>query len=162
MAAFINLTNIIIDFENVDRGTFSVEDFTSFDYSKVNKFLNTLDSSYFKWRLCEDNDKLERISYEIYGSEKYWDVLLLINNKNPLFDMTYNHDTLELLSEDRVVEYQKTYSQGVLSDRQYLYLKNIFLSEMSKKNDTMRYIKYIPPILMNDFLNKCYDEGIIL
>src|SRR5574344_1718437 len=85
------MKNTILKFDYEELDEFIVPDY----FSKSNdiSYLVQEIKDYLEVYKINDNDKLERISYELYGTTDYWDILLLLNGRDPLFDFPYDYDT---------------------------------------------------------------------
>ena len=94
-------TLLTYDLEELDE--FIVSDYTSKKVDIYNLFQEMKDNGtladFLEVYRISDDDKLERISYSIYGTPDYWDILLQINDRNPLFQMPYNLDTTFEIAE---------------------------------------------------------------
>ena len=151
------MVNTILKYDYEDLGDYIVSDYTSKKIDLYNilqemKDNNTL-SDYFDIYRMMDDDKLERISYSIYGTTDYWDILLQLNDRNPLFEMSYNLDTIV----DSVEIFWKKYSNNVYfqSPLNDTVLNELILAEienMKKQNEIYRLIYIIKTSKMNEFL----------
>lgn len=151
------MINTILKYDYEDLGDYIVSDYTSKKIDLYNilqemKDNNTL-SDYFDIYRMMDDDKLERISYSIYGTTDYWDILLQLNDRNPLFEMSYNLDTIV----DSVEIFWKKYSNNVYfqSPLNDTVLNELILAEienMKKQNEIYRLIYIIKTSKMNEFL----------
>lgn len=151
------MVNTILKYDYEDLGDYIVSDYTSKKIDLYNilqemKDNNTL-SDYFDIYRMMDDDKLERISYSIYGTTDYWDILLQLNDRNPLFEMPYNLDTIV----DSVEIFWKKYSNNVYfqSPLNDTVLNELILAEienMKKQNEIYRLIYIIKTSKMNEFL----------
>lgn len=151
------MINTILKYDYEDLGDYIVSDYTSKKIDLYNilqemKDNNTL-SEYFDIYRMMDDDKLERISYSIYGTTDYWDILLQLNDRNPLFEMSYNLDTIV----DSVEIFWKKYSNNVYfqSPLNDTVLNELILAEienMKKQNEIYRLIYIIKTSKMNEFL----------
>ena len=151
------MINTILKYDYEDLGDYIVSDYTSKKIDLYNilqemKDNNTL-SEYFDIYRMMDDDKLERISYSIYGTTDYWDILLQLNDRNPLFEMSYNLDTIV----DSVEIFWKKYSNNIYfqSPLNDTVLNELILAEienMKKQNEIYRLIYIIKTSKMNEFL----------
>ena len=178
MAQLKNST-LIYDTETVDN--YIVSDYTSKDYSKLYDQLEDFPDELFDKMLIQDNDKLERISYELYGNEDYWDILLLINNKSPLFSMSYSNEYILELKNVKLVNFINGLSNGIYGEENidiftdtYLaetsehavyerlqFFNNNIIKELELENESYREITYIKPAYFQEFLRLAYDKGLI-
>lgn len=131
-------------------------DYTISNYysKKINLFDYFLEySDYIEMYEIVDNDKIERISYELYGSANYWDILILLNDRNPLFHMPYDFDYLESTINELVEQYSTLiYFNSPISEKRTEELKNEWVEKSKEQNELLRYIYVIDPLKMPDFL----------
>lgn len=151
------MINTILKYDYEDLGDYIVSDYTSKKIDLYNILQemkdNNILSDYFDIYRMMDDDKLERISYSIYGTTDYWDILLQLNDRNPLFEMSYNLDTIV----DSVEIFWKKYSNNVYfqSPLNDTVLNELILAEienMKKQNEIYRLIYIIKTSKMNEFL----------
>ena len=111
-------------------------------------------SDYTSTYKMADDDKLERISYDLYGTTDYWDVLSSLNERNPLFEIPYNFDVIAEDSTNFVDKYFDTvYSQAPLEQVARIEaLSEEFLTDEVSDNEYYRYITVIKPSKMSQFL----------
>jgi len=151
------MVNTILNFELEELDKFIVPIYTSkktdlYNILEEMKYNNTL-SDFFSLYRIEDDDKLERISYSIYGTTDYWDILLQINDRNPLFQMPYNLDTTIESAEAFWNFYSESvYFQSPLNDVVLNSLIQDEIEKMKEKNEIYRYIYIVKTTKMNEFL----------
>jgi hypothetical protein len=110
----------------------------------------------------ENDDKIERISYELYGTTDYWDILLLLNDRSPLFEMPYGYDLIHDFAQNRIDIYKNfIYSHApLLNDRADVLFEELS-EELLVKNENTRTIYVVKPSRMNDFISILKDENFI-
>lgn len=151
------MVNTILNFELEELDEFIVPIYTSkktdlYNILEEMKYNNAL-SDFFSLYRIEDDDKLERISYSIYGTTDYWDILLQINDRNPLFQMPYNLDTTIESAEAFWNFYSESvYFQSPLNDVVLNSLIQDEIEKMKEKNEIYRYIYIVKTTKMNEFL----------
>lgn len=154
------MKNTILNYstETVDNYTVSI--YNSKDFYSLYKKTLLYDSSMYDYYQMGENDKLERISYELYGTANYWDILLIINNIDPLLDMYYSFDYVYDMAETTKDNYTEKISPLVnLSDDQKEYLSNFYLNMYQDKTDSHRTIKIVKPHLIQEFIRLAYNDG---
>lgn len=151
------MQNTILKYEYEELDEFIVSNFFSKKidiYSIIQEFVSngTLNDFLQLYRI-EDNDKLERISYNIYGTTDYWDILLQLNDRNPLFDLPYNLDTLIDISEEFWNNYSNLlYFQSPLHSDILNKLIYEEIEIMKERNEIHRYIYIIKTTKIQEFL----------
>ena len=160
----LNFNHINIDdVENVttskNESTLNVTpslDISFYDRIKIQKIkdvISTMNEDWFSYVLVPQNSTLEKISYDLYESKDYWDILLLVNERMPLFDMYYDYDIISEAGETSLQEYEnKVYRKKILSDvRERLRVK--MQENYEAENENLKIIKYIKKNYIYDFIN---------
>ena len=166
------MKNTVLDFdtEEVDLDTDTFGDVNICNYfSKDVKIYNILTDDlddididdYTLTYKMSDDDRLERISYDLYGTTDYWDVLARLNERDPLLHIPYNYD---VISEDNTsfvdAYFNSIYSQAPLTDDTRIdALTSEFATEEVSLNEEYRYITVIKPSKMSSFLTLLTDQG---
>lgn len=146
------MKNSILTFDYEELDEFIVSDYFSKDISIWDLWDNVQD--YISTYKITDNDKLERISYELYGTTDYWDILALLNQRDPLFDMPYDYDTIYADVSSFINQYiYYIYSHAPLNDatRQQELLEK-FINEAEEEKEINRYIYIVKPSRIGDFI----------
>jgi len=154
------LTNSILKFKQLTVNGFTVHDYSSIDFSGVQKLVNNSPVIWFGWYRLENNDNIERVSLEIYSNADYWDMLLVINNKNPLYDTPVDFDTV-LGNVDYVVnEYEtQVYKKTLPVAVKELLVKNLS-DDFTKKVERDRVIRIVKPAYLREFIKSGIDAGV--
>ena len=160
----LNFDHINIDdVENVttskNESTLNVTpslDISFYDRIKIQKIkdvISTMNEDWFSYVLVPQNSTLEKISYDLYESKDYWDILLLVNERMPLFDMYYDYDIISEAGETALQEYEnKVYRKKILSEvRERLRVK--MQENYEAENENLKIIKYIKKNYIYDFIN---------
>jgi hypothetical protein len=151
------VTNTILNYTYEELDEFIVSDYFSKKIDLYNilqefKDNNSL-SDFMQIYRIDDDDKLERISYDIYGTTNYWDILLQLNDRNPLFEMVYSLDTIISSSEEFWNNYANfLYFQAPLDSTILQLLVDEEIEKMKEQNEIYRYIYIIKPTKMQEFL----------
>ena len=175
----LNFDHINIDdVENVttskNESTLNVTpslDISFYDRIKIQKIkdvISSMNEAWFSYVIVPQNTTLEKISYDLYDSKDYWDILLLVNERMPIFDMYCDYDIISEAGETALKEYEeKIYRKKILSEvRERLRLKmqenyeaeneNLKIVKYIQKNYIYDFIKYINPLLTCQFIKACY------
>jgi hypothetical protein len=150
------MKNTVLIYDKISGSNFTSEDYTSKRISNIRNMKELNDSAWIEYIELYDNQTIEQISFILYDTPDYWDLLLVINDKDPLFDMSYDFDILEQISEDKVQKYLDGYS-GVYKNDTYERLKEITLKEDQDANEMKRQLKIIKPDRLYDFMNLLKD-----
>lgn len=129
------------------------------DYFSQKIFISDLSSSIDGWddyldtyRMA-DNDKLERVSYELYGTPDYWDIILMLNERSPLFDMPYDFDTLSNETSSFINTYANfIYIDAPLDQDRVDALTEEYVNDSLDENETFRYIQVVKPSRISEFI----------
>lgn len=127
--------------------TYLVRDYTNrLDISPI---LEKYKDKTLKLKLGED-ERLEYISYRLYGTTDYWDSILLLNGITSISYLPVGQDKLESRITKSYNEwlniFGKTKTQKQKEEK-FEELKEIEI----KKNEKYRYIKYIADVHITDF-----------
>lgn len=161
------MANSVIDFQQMGSDTgekfeyngvqYDLEDYTSFDFNKMQEFVKTCTEDFFSWYQAADGDKIEKISHDVYGTTKYWDILILLNDRNPLFDMSYSFDARSEIVEEKLNYYNDNVKS--LNNTRYQELFDEFMHELDVKNELLRAVKIVEPTKITEFIRKGYEMG---
>lgn len=162
------MKNTILKYENeeveIDLGfgerTYKVQDYFSKDINIVD-IIDKLEPFLALYQ-CHNGDKLERISYELYNTTDYWDILLLLNQRTPLFDMSYDDSIITTLTEQFIRRYQIfIYSDAPLIQRVADTLFEQYLDEAIEENERLRNIIIVKPQEINNFISVLRENNYI-
>lgn len=154
------MKNSILNYDTEELEEFIVKDYFSKNVDVYNIF-SELEEFLEQYKMADD-DKLERISYELYGDPNYWDLLLLINDKNPLLQMSYNYDVLLNDVEDKIAVYSNLiYSHPPLTAERLAAGYDILLNKADDNNENNRFIYVVKPNQLNDVLSILKEKGYI-
>ena len=131
-------------------------DISFYDRIKIQKIkdvISSMNEAWFSYVIVPQNTTLEKISYDLYDSKDYWDILLLVNERMPLFDMYYDYDIISEAGETSLKEYEeKIYRKKILSEvRERLRLK--MQENYEAENENLKIVKYIQKNYLYDFIN---------
>lgn len=147
------MKNSILNFEKEEVNNFIVSDYFSKNINLYSIITDTIKNEYFSIYRIMDNDKIERISYELYGTTDYWDLLLLINDRNALDGMTYDFETCSSAVESYINKYEfEIYSNKDFSTQRRDELIQEFDEKYKLRSEANRYLFIVNPSKMQDFL----------
>lgn len=151
------MTNSILTYEREELDEFIVPDYFSKKidiYSILDEFIQagTLANYVQSYRISDD-DKLERIAYDIYGSTIYWDLLLQLNDKQPLFEMPYSLDTIIDSADEFWAYYSELlYFQSPVDSEILQLMISEEIENMKAQMEIYRFIYIIKPTKLQEFL----------
>ncbi len=150
------MRNSILNYDTETVELEEVEVQVSDYFSKDVQIFNIFDTlgDYLDTYQIQNNDKLERIALELYGNSNYWDILLMLNDRNPLFEIPYEYDLVEDFAEDSTNYYKNVlYSHPPLNVTRSEIIKAQILEETEINNESYRLIYIIKTEKMNDFIS---------
>ena len=145
------MKNSIMTFDKREFNEEFINDYTSRNFRPIAQMPEVSDSAWIDYIVLDDDQKAEQISQVLYDSPDYWDILMLINNRDPLFDMVYRYDVLDLSASDVISKYATEYS-GVYKQETFDDLAAQRLSQLQDEADTLRTFKIIRPEKISDFV----------
>ena len=157
------MTNTLLNYTLEELDEFIVPDYFSKKidlYNLIQEFSEAGTLGYYlaTYKIADD-DKLERISYDIYGTTNYWDLLLQLNDKNPLFELPYSLDTIIDSSEEYWNNYSNLlYFQAPLMDNVLKLLIDEEIEKMKVQNEKYRFLYIIKTTKMQEFLKILRDK----
>lgn len=150
-----------IEGSGVDE-TYSITDYTSVDHAKVRAFVDSLPSNMFDWYQLQNNTNLEKVALDLYGNADYWDIFIIVNHRNPLFEFPYDYDTLVNMVEIQINDYvAKVYGKD-LSTEAYNAMYENYKNKLINDTELFRVIKIVKPSKIYEFLQKGYEQGLFL
>lgn len=150
---------------------FNIKDYNSVNTTKIKNYLNSLDNSYFVYLKVEIGSKIEKVCFDYYKNTNYCDLIMLINDRDMIYDMPYSYDILLEAIENDIDRYRSKVFRNThdkLSDRSYKDLENSLSKEYDSANSKFLYIKairntMIPLVLSNiKEITKNYQNNINL
>lgn len=136
------MKNSILIFEREVIDNISVTDYKTLNLDSLRDLLNN--KSYLKYIELKYNDLIENVSYKYYKNSAYWDLLLVMNNRDALFDMVYNFDTVVDIVDEITENYFRKDYQGKVSEEFILWYKEnkkIKISNLNENNVILFILK---------------------
>ena len=163
-----DVSNIIKNTSTNTTNALNVPLYNRIKILKIKSLIDTLSNDWFGYQQISNNTTLEKVSYDLYGSSQYWDILLLVNNRMPIFDMPYDYDVISEVGETMTRDYeQRIYRKDIPSTilpngmtTRELFIKS-FEDIQTENNEKYRIIKYILETKLYDFINMCYEKDIL-
>jgi hypothetical protein len=160
MANYFNQTILNYTTQTIqDDGTI-VMDYKSID--KMN-FMNyafiVCDQTFFAYKYLKENDNLQKVSLDLYGTSNYWDILLLLNEYNPLLDTVFDYDTIMSSSEDLSNSYNSEFFNNNLSNKVLTQMQNSYSENLKTINENNRILRYVKPENISEFISNGRSRG---
>lgn len=157
------MTNSILNYQYEELDEFIVPNYFSKKidvYTVLSELIaNGTLGDYMQTYRISDDDKLERISYDIYGTTNYWDMLLQLNDKQPLFEMPYSLDTIMDSTNEFWTYYSEfLYFQSPLDGVDLQRLIDAEIEIMKEKTEVYRFIYVVKPTKIQEFLKILRDK----
>ena len=155
------MKNKVMNFDKEELDDFFVSDYFSkniFLSDEIEEF-----GEYLQSYKITDNDKLERISFELYGTTDYWDILLLLNSRDPIFGMPYEYDIVSDSSTNFIENFIEFFESAnkPLTPERLESLTEYWENQFDKENELKRFIQVVRPSRMGDFLRLLKDKGYV-
>ncbi len=131
---------------NSKNSTFNIKNYNSMCLNKIKTYLQGLSSKYLLYLKVENDSKIEKICTDYYGTDNYCDLILLINQRDMVFDMAYSNDIVLSAIESDIEQYRNKvfkdpYKQFSKTAYDKLYKK--LSDEYYNNNNKFKYIKVI-------------------
>jgi len=137
------MVNKYLNFDNIEFNGKIVKNTSSINRLPKLSDLNIPSSLFYELKL-EDNRLLEAVSFDLYESTDYWDILMLINGMTVFNSLPLSYDTVLNKAQDRYNEWLKFIGNNRGYESYEIEQKyNEILKEENEKNEKYRYIKYV-------------------
>ena len=105
-------------------------------------------------RKVHNDELIEQISFDLYQSTDYWDILLVLNGMTSMNQLPVNNDIVIIKAEKKLQEWKDKGALLNIPMTSALLLKkyNEFLLLEETLNEKYRYINYISPEDMSELL----------
>ena len=134
-----------------------VPDYQSINFKKVRIILDMCPEEWFEWIKIANHTNIEKLSQDLYGSPNYWDIILIINGRLPLFEFPYDYDIVEIMVDNMVNKYvQKVYKKPV-TDETRERIRKMFIKKVADDNENYRFLKVIKPMYIYKFIQLGYE-----
>ncbi len=160
---YSRMERLMPDVENAGvHEHYSITDYTSVDHAKVRQFVDSLPITMFDWYQLQNNTNLEKVALDLYGNADYWDIFVIVNHRNPLFEFPYDYDTLTSMVEAKIQDYINDVYGSDLSNEAYNSLYENYKNKMVEEAEQWRVIKIVKPSKIYEFLQRGYEQGLFL
>ncbi len=138
------------------RDTLSVKDknieFLIRDYTNLVSIQEILDKykEYIQIYQVLEDERLDTISYKLYGTTDYWDMLVLLNDLKCMTDLPVNYDKVENRAKQKHEDWTKIFGKQKTKE-QIASKYEEFLEQEIANNEKYRNFKYIDTSVINRF-----------
>lgn len=110
----------MIDFDFFEESNFKITNYNSIDLTEVKEYLASLNPEWlFDYKL-QEGTKIETVIRDFYGSTKYTDIIMLLNNREYIFGLPVVYDVLE----DSVTQTVEDFYYKVFGDQFFYKRRN--------------------------------------
>lgn len=156
------MKNTVLKFKAEKIGEIKVRDYFSknTNLTKIKEDFPEL-AKYFKKGGFRDNDTPERLTNMLYSNPDLWDFILLTNDRNPLFDLPYDYDTLKTAAEDRLDLFIKQHPRISISEERKKELLIDFMKDLDIKNEKNRILEAVEPKNLSYVITTLRQAGVL-
>lgn len=140
--------------------SFKVYDFNSLNIRKIRALMSVIPDSWIGYTKIQNNTNVEKLANDIYGNPDFWDILVILNNRNPLFEWPYDFDVIEHMTDSMITKYEKYVYKKKMSDSSKEKLRKQLYDKISEQNEQFRYIRYIFPENIYEFISLGKKYGV--
>lgn len=156
------MKNTVLKFKKERIGETRVSDYFSKDVYLANikeRFPEL--KSFFKIGTIDDNYTIEALTNHVYSNPNLWDFIMLLNDRDPLFDMPYDYDILAGFAESKLDEFMRQHPRINITDKRKQELYAEFLLEVIAENERNRSIEAFDPKHLSAIITTLRQEGVI-
>lgn len=135
-------------------------DYHSIDFKKVHIMLDMCPQEWFEYIKIQNHTNIEKLSQDLYGSPNYWDILIVINGRMPLFEFPYDYDVIELMVDEMVDNYVKKIYKRAVTDETRERIRQMFVDKVANDNEKYRFLKVIKPENIYNFIQLGFEYEI--
>jgi hypothetical protein len=135
------MINSVFTFNNLQRENKIVRDYTGYYFNELENFLKAYDD-YFEIIDVDENTKIEKLSYDLYGDENYADLILAVNNENFLWSSPYDQDVILNTSESILRKFANELNLETFDETEsYRDFADKVKEEIENQNSHKKYFK---------------------
>ena len=122
------------------------------DYTNLVSIKEILDKykEYIQIYQVLEDERLDTISYKIYGTTDYWDMLVLLNDLKCMTDLPVNYDKVENRAKQKHEDWTKIFGKQKTKE-QIASKYEEFLEQEIANNEKYRNFKYVDSSVINRF-----------
>lgn len=135
--------------DNYEYNNFDIKvsDYRSLDVTRV---LKTDFTDFTMSQTSPQNMLIENFAFNIYKDPKFFDILLLINKRDMMFDMSYDYDTLIDLANEIATNYFSDYI-GAMPEELFELFRDNILDYINEKNTSFSTFRIVPKNRIAEF-----------
>ena len=152
------LKNTLIKFNTRKTDNYTINDYHSRDLTLTHTLVDN-NPDLFDWHSRTNGDNIESVAYDLYGNADYWDILVIINKHNPLYDSPRAYDFIVSSVEERIKDYADNVYGKDLPEPAYNDMYDSFLEAHEVENESFRVIKIVKPNKIQEFLQIGFELG---
>lgn len=156
------MKNTVLKFKAEKIGETQVRDYFSknTNLTKIKEDFPEL-AKYFKKGGFRDNDTPERLTNMLYSNPDLWDFILLTNDRNPLFDLPYDYDTLKTAAENKLDLFIKQHPRISISEERKKELLIDFMKDLDIRNEKNRILEAVEPKNLSYVITTLRQAGVL-
>ena len=122
------------------------------DYTNLVSIREILDKykEYIQIYQVLEDERLDTISYKLYGTTDYWDMLVLLNDLKCMTDLPVNYDKVENRARQKHEDWTKIFGKQKTKE-QIASKYEEFLEQEIANNEKYRNFKYMDSSVINRF-----------
>ena len=122
------------------------------DYTNLVSIQEILDKykEYIQIYQVLEDERLDTISYKLYGTTDYWDMLVLLNDLKCMTDLPVNYDKVENRAKQKHEDWTKIFGKQKTKE-QIASKYEEFLEQEIANNEKYRNFKYTDTSVINRF-----------
>src|SRR5574344_1304465 len=105
--------------------TFNITNYNSMCLNKIKIYLQNIDKANLLYLKVDNDAKIEKICLDYYGNTDYYDLLLIINQREMVFDMAYSNDIILSAIESDIENYRNKVFKDPYKDFSVLSKNNL-------------------------------------
>ena len=156
------MKNTVLKFKKEKIGKRRVSDYLSRNirmdnigerFPEIGKLLKT--------GIIDDNSTLESLTNYLYSNPNLWDFIMLLNNRDPLFDLPYDYDTIVALSNSKYEKFLEQHPRVSITEERKEEMIQTFIDEISKENEKNRDITAVDAGNLTKVITILRQEGVL-
>lgn len=114
-----------------------------------------------KTGIIDDNSTLESLTNYLYSNPNLWDFIMLLNNRDPLFDLPYDYDTIVALSNSKYEKFIEQHPRVSITEERKEEMIQAFIDEISIENEKNRDIIAVDAGNLTKVITILRQEGVL-